>query len=76
MALSTSYRVVEDTPSEVVKLCRKSLNALLDAFAVLVAASQETDFTAFKAAAAGADAALKKVTVTYERPDAPRGSEV
>lgn len=76
MALASPHRIVEDDPSEVVRLTRKELNKLLDAFAVLVAASQEADFAAFKAAAEDADVALQKVLTSFERPTFPEAPQV
>lgn len=72
MALDTPVTVVEDTPSEVVRELRLQFNALLDAFAAIVDASQLTDFAAFKAAAEDAEVDLQKVEVYLERPAPPK----
>lgn len=71
MALGSDRKIIEDTGSEEVRLTRTSLNDLMDVVAALVAASQLTDFAAFKAALAGADAGLHKLVATFERPEAP-----
>ena len=72
MALGSDQRVNDDTPSEVVRVSRLELNKLLDAFDVLVAASQEADFATFSTSAAAIDTTtLRKVIVAPERPAAP-----
>jgi len=72
MALGNPHKIVEDDPSEVVRLSRKELNKLLDAFSALVDASQLATFAAFQTAVAAIDmTALRKVLMTFERPPAP-----
>lgn len=74
MPLGTAQRVVEDTPSEVVRLSRLELNKLLEFVAAIYdAAVAEANGDDWRTAVAAlTDPGLKKIIADLERPTAPR----
>lgn len=76
MALGTSHKVTEDTPSEMVRLTRKELNKLMDVVESLAteiegAANIGAAQTAITDVVQPLIAELRKVLATHERPAAP-----
>ncbi len=73
MALGADNKIIEDTPSEMVRVSRLELNKVLDTLDTLIdGIANAADAAAIIAVAAAIDTTtLRKVVATIERPAAP-----